>query len=74
MRLVTYKYRDRTIKPGVLLDQEIVDISDQAANIGSLIAGVGLGRTPHRWLRVGETIITEVEGLGQLVNPVVVEA
>jgi 2-keto-4-pentenoate hydratase/2-oxohepta-3-ene-1,7-dioic acid hydratase in catechol pathway len=37
-------------------------------------AGVGLGRTPHRWLRPGETIVTEVEGLGQLVNSVVVEA
>jgi 2-keto-4-pentenoate hydratase/2-oxohepta-3-ene-1,7-dioic acid hydratase in catechol pathway len=37
-------------------------------------AGVGLGRTPHRWLRSGETMITEVEGLGQLVNSVVVEA
>jgi 2-keto-4-pentenoate hydratase/2-oxohepta-3-ene-1,7-dioic acid hydratase in catechol pathway len=37
-------------------------------------AGVGLGRTPHRWLRPGETIVTEVESLGQLVNPVVVEA
>jgi 2-keto-4-pentenoate hydratase/2-oxohepta-3-ene-1,7-dioic acid hydratase in catechol pathway len=36
-------------------------------------AGVGLGRTPHRWLRPGETIVTEVESLGQLVNPVIAE-
>ena len=36
-------------------------------------AGVGLGRTPHRWLRPGETIVTEVESLGQLANPVVAE-
>ena len=36
-------------------------------------AGVGLGRTPNRWLRPGETIVTEIEGLGQLVNPVVAE-
>jgi 2-keto-4-pentenoate hydratase/2-oxohepta-3-ene-1,7-dioic acid hydratase in catechol pathway len=36
-------------------------------------AGVGLGRTPHRWLRAGETIVTEVEGLGQLANPVIAE-
>jgi len=34
---------------------------------------VGLGRTPHRWLRPGETIVTEVESLGQLANPVVAE-
>jgi Fumarylacetoacetate (FAA) hydrolase family len=37
MRLVTYRDRDRNIKPGVLLDEEIVDISDQVANIRSLI-------------------------------------
>ena len=47
-------------------------------NAGDIIstgtpAGVGLGRTPHRWLRAGETIITEVEGLGQLANPVIAE-
>jgi 2-keto-4-pentenoate hydratase/2-oxohepta-3-ene-1,7-dioic acid hydratase in catechol pathway len=47
-------------------------------NAGDIIstgtpAGVGLGRTPHRWLRAGETIVTEVEGLGQLANPVIAE-
>jgi 2-keto-4-pentenoate hydratase/2-oxohepta-3-ene-1,7-dioic acid hydratase in catechol pathway len=34
-------------------------------------AGVGLGRKPQRWLRPGETMTAEVEGLGQLINPVV---
>ncbi|HZZ40898.1 MAG TPA: fumarylacetoacetate hydrolase family protein [Acidobacteriaceae bacterium] len=33
-------------------------------------AGVGLGRTPRRWLQPGETMLAEVEGLGQLINPV----
>jgi 2-keto-4-pentenoate hydratase/2-oxohepta-3-ene-1,7-dioic acid hydratase in catechol pathway len=37
-------------------------------------AGVGLGRTPRRWLRPAETIVTEAEGLGQLANSVVAEA
>lgn len=36
-------------------------------------AGVGLGRTPHRWLQPGETMVTEIQGIGQLVNPVVAE-
>jgi 2-keto-4-pentenoate hydratase/2-oxohepta-3-ene-1,7-dioic acid hydratase in catechol pathway len=36
-------------------------------------AGVGLGRTPHRWLRPGDTMVTEVESLGQLANPVVAQ-
>ncbi|HLH37078.1 MAG TPA: fumarylacetoacetate hydrolase family protein [Alloacidobacterium sp.] len=34
-------------------------------------AGVGLGRSPQRWLKAGETITAEIAGLGQLVNPVV---
>ncbi len=33
-------------------------------------AGVGLGRSPQRWLQPGETMIAEVEGLGQLINAV----
>ena len=37
-------------------------------------SGVGLGRIPHCWLRPGETIITEIEGIGQLINPVIAEA
>jgi Fumarylacetoacetate (FAA) hydrolase family len=37
-------------------------------------SGVGLGRIPHRWLRPGEIIITEIEGIGQLINPVIAEA
>ena len=34
-------------------------------------AGVGLGRNPQRWLRPGETMTAAIEGLGQLINPVV---
>jgi len=33
--------------------------------------GVGLGRNPKRWLKPGETVSITIEGLGQLVNPVV---
>ncbi len=36
-------------------------------------AGVGLGRTPKRWLKPGETVSVTVEGLGTLTNPVVAE-
>lgn len=35
--------------------------------------GVGLGRTPKRWLKPGETVTVMVEGLGSLTNPVVAE-
>jgi 2-keto-4-pentenoate hydratase/2-oxohepta-3-ene-1,7-dioic acid hydratase in catechol pathway len=31
--------------------------------------GVGLSRTPPRFLRAGETLYSSIEGLGQLVNP-----
>ncbi len=36
-------------------------------------AGVGLGRSPKRWLRAGETVTVTVEGLGSLSNSVVAE-
>lgn len=35
--------------------------------------GVGLGRTPKRWLKPGETVTVTVQGLGALTNPVVAE-
>jgi 2-keto-4-pentenoate hydratase/2-oxohepta-3-ene-1,7-dioic acid hydratase in catechol pathway len=36
-------------------------------------AGVGLGRTPQRWLRAGEEMIIEIDGIGELRNPIVAE-
>ena len=36
-------------------------------------SGVGMGRTPKRWLKPGETVTVTVEGLGALTNPVVAE-
>jgi 2-keto-4-pentenoate hydratase/2-oxohepta-3-ene-1,7-dioic acid hydratase in catechol pathway len=35
--------------------------------------GVGLGRTPRRWLKPNETVTVTVEGLGSLSNPTVAE-
>ena len=36
-------------------------------------AGVGFARKPPRWLRSGEEVRIQIEGLGELVNPVVAE-
>ena len=36
-------------------------------------AGVGLGRTPQRWIRPGETMTVTIEGLGSLTNPAAAE-
>jgi len=36
-------------------------------------SGVGVGRTPKRWLKPGETVIVTIEGLGSLSNPVAAE-
>jgi 2-keto-4-pentenoate hydratase/2-oxohepta-3-ene-1,7-dioic acid hydratase in catechol pathway len=36
-------------------------------------SGVGMGRTPQRWLKPGETVTVMIEGLGSLTNPVVAE-
>ncbi len=37
-------------------------------------AGVGFARKPPRWLRAGDEVAVQVEGIGRLVNPVVAEA
>ena len=36
-------------------------------------SGVGFARTPPRWLKDGDTVTVKVEGIGELVNPVVAE-
>ena len=36
-------------------------------------AGVGLGRSPQRWLRPGEEVVIEIEKIGTLRNPVIAE-
>jgi len=35
--------------------------------------GVGMGRTPQRWLKAGEEMVVAIEGIGELRNPVVGE-
>ena len=35
--------------------------------------GVGMGRSPQRWLKAGDMVTVKVEGLGELTNPVVAE-
>lgn len=37
-------------------------------------AGVGFARKPPRWLRPGDEVAIQVEGIGKLINPVVAEA
>ena len=36
-------------------------------------SGVGMGRSPQRWLRPGDTVTVHIEDLGSLSNPVVAE-
>jgi 2-keto-4-pentenoate hydratase/2-oxohepta-3-ene-1,7-dioic acid hydratase in catechol pathway len=36
-------------------------------------AGVGMGRTPQRWLKPGDDVVVEVGGIGSLRNPVQAE-
>jgi len=36
-------------------------------------AGVGFARKPPRWLRPGDDMLTKIEGLGELHNPIVAE-
>ena len=48
---------------------------DTTLAVGTVIltgtpSGVGLGRTPHRWLREGDSVEVEIEKIGILSNPV----
>ncbi len=36
--------------------------------------GVGMARTPQRWLKPGETVIVEIEKVGELSNPVALDS
>ena len=36
-------------------------------------AGVGFARKPPRWLKPGDEVAIEVQGIGRLVNPVIAE-
>ena len=36
-------------------------------------SGVGMARTPPRWLRAGDTVTVEIEKIGALTNPVAEE-
>jgi len=36
--------------------------------------GVGMARTPRRWLEAGDVVTVEIDGIGELTNPVVEEA
>ena len=36
-------------------------------------SGVGMAQTPPRWLAPGDVVTVEIEGIGQLTNPVVAE-
>jgi 2-keto-4-pentenoate hydratase/2-oxohepta-3-ene-1,7-dioic acid hydratase in catechol pathway len=35
--------------------------------------GVGMSRVPQRYLRAGDEVTIEIEGIGRLTNPVVEE-
>jgi 2-keto-4-pentenoate hydratase/2-oxohepta-3-ene-1,7-dioic acid hydratase in catechol pathway len=58
--LIEYLSRVMTLEPGDILST-------------GTPAGVGLGRTPPRWLRAGEEIVIEIEKIGTLRNPVIAE-
>lgn len=58
--LIEYLSRMLTLEPGDVIST-------------GTPAGVGLGRTPPRWLRAGEEVVIEIEKIGTLRNPVVAE-
>ena len=58
--LIEYLSRMMTLEPGDIIST-------------GTPAGVGLGRTPPRWLRAGEEVVIDIEKIGTLRNPVIAE-
>ena len=58
--LIEYLSRMMTLEPGDIIST-------------GTPAGVGLGRTPQRWLRAGEEVVIDIEKIGTLRNPVIAE-
>ena len=59
--LIEYLSRMMTLEPGDVIST-------------GTPAGVGLGRTPPRWLKPGEEVQIEIDKIGTLRNPVIAEA
>jgi len=59
--LVSYLSHQFTLLPGTVI-------------LTGTPAGVGFTRTPPRFLRDGDSVTIEIEGIGQLTNPVVAES
>jgi acylpyruvate hydrolase len=60
VELVSYFSRIVTLRPGDLI-------------FTGSPSGIGLSRNPQVYLRPGQVMITEVEGIGQMVNRLVAE-
>jgi len=58
--LVSYLSQCMTLAPGSII-------------MSGTPSGVGMGRTPQLWLKEGDTVTVEIEGIGALTNPVVKE-
>ena len=59
-RLIEFLSGSTTLLPGTII-------------LTGTPAGVGMGRTPPRWLKAGDVVEIEIESLGSLRNPVVAE-
>ncbi len=58
--LIEYLSQGMTLEPGDIIST-------------GTPAGVGLGRTPQRWLRPGEEVVIEIDKIGTLRNPVIAD-
>lgn len=60
-QIIAYLSQGMTLRPGTVI-------------LTGTPEGVGMGRTPNRWLQAGETCEIIIEKIGTLSNPVVAEA
>jgi 2-keto-4-pentenoate hydratase/2-oxohepta-3-ene-1,7-dioic acid hydratase in catechol pathway len=60
LKLITFLSSVFTLEPGDIIST-------------GTPGGVGFARKPPRWLKPGDEVVVRVEGLCELVNPVVAE-
>jgi 2-keto-4-pentenoate hydratase/2-oxohepta-3-ene-1,7-dioic acid hydratase in catechol pathway len=59
-RLIEFLSASTTLSPGTVI-------------LTGTPHGVGMAKTPPRWLKAGDVVTIEIEGIGSLTNPVRLE-
>ena len=68
MRLLSYRTDRNTLRPGVALDDQVVDLQTAIQEFAK-----AEGSGPQEWLKPGDEVIVSIEGIGSLSNTCALE-